>query len=170
MTPEAATALLERWPDLADTSLPCRQKMARDIANTLREALLAGENKYARFYPWCGAIEGFFKQGVFPCGPWWWRFKQRAGRWLNRHTMEFLGDRPGVTDFWIVQWLILRDPEIALRLYRRQLHPSPDVAISCSWALESLAGRFPDLAQQLRDAVETHAKELFANRGQQVFQ
>ena len=154
MTPLEAAALIERWPDLADTSLACRQHYAYDIVRAFRKALVdaAPPDRIARYYPLQGVTEAFFRQGVYPAGLWHDRVRQRLLRWLNCHIMQFMGDRPGVTDFYIAQWLILRDPALADKLYRRQIHPDPAIAMSCSWALESLVQRFPDLVQQLQQA------------------
>jgi hypothetical protein len=171
MTPEAAAALIERWPDLAENSLPCRQAMARDIRRAFKQALTAAapQDRMARYFPSAGVTEAFFKQGLLPSGAWHERIFQRLDRWLGRNILGALGDRPGVNDFYIVQWLILRDPAIAAILYRRQSHPSLDIATSCSWALESLAERFPDLAQHLREA-HLRAWAVGKALGQQVRQ
>jgi hypothetical protein len=140
---------LELWPTLSGFPRDFLQGKARALVERYCRVAAADRNKTAQIGPLAGIVEGFFEAGMFPSGSLKHRLAQYWLLFCTKTAMRRLGDRPGVNDFLMAKWLILRDPGLVKKIVERTQHPDPAVAMSCSWMLESASLYIPQLADQL---------------------
>jgi hypothetical protein len=136
---------LDDWPN-APRCPCCDGKMGAGmiLGKLIAEA---GRQGWPLIYPFLGAVEGFRTEGT-EYGTGLAKMIINVTYSYYKKKAEARGDRPGVNDELMTQWLITRRATVAREIYDRAQRQD-EIGWTCKWMLRTQTEKFPQLYNQL---------------------